>query len=122
MSALQEVVNGLSLAIGSTDPYPWCMAEIDQAGADAVGTSYVAALKKAGGGGARRIVDKNLYNYESVGLMSVIVPGARIIDCRRDPLDTCLACFGEALSPDGHPYASSLALLATRYLQYRRSR
>ena len=40
-----------------------------------------------------RIVDKMPTNFMFAGLISVMLPNARIIHCRRDPLDTCLSCY-----------------------------
>ena len=43
-----------------------------------------------------------------------------MIDCRRDPLDTCLSCYMQTLSPRKHPYASDLRNLGLVYRQYER--
>ena len=32
-------------------------------------------------------------NFLHVGLIRLILPDARIIHCRRDPVDTCLSCY-----------------------------
>jgi tetratricopeptide (TPR) repeat protein len=42
---------------------------------------------------ARRIVDKDLANFLHLGLIHRILPRARIIHCRRDPLDTCFSAY-----------------------------
>ena len=39
------------------------------------------------------LVDKGLSNFMLVGAISSMLPGARIIECRRDALETCWACF-----------------------------
>jgi tetratricopeptide (TPR) repeat protein len=44
---------------------------------------------------ARRIVDKMPGNYFQLGFIATLFPGAKIIHCRRDPLDTCLSCFAQ---------------------------
>ena len=43
--------------------------------------------------GAARITDKMPANMVHLGLISLLMPGARVIHCRRDPLDTCVSCF-----------------------------
>jgi hypothetical protein len=40
-----------------------------------------------------RVVDKNPTNFLYAGLIHLILPNARIIHCRRDPVDTCLSCY-----------------------------
>jgi tetratricopeptide (TPR) repeat protein len=43
--------------------------------------------------GAARVVDKLLSNYHRLGLIATLFPRARIIYCRRDPLDMGLSCY-----------------------------
>jgi tetratricopeptide (TPR) repeat protein len=42
---------------------------------------------------ARRIVDKDLVNFHHLGVIHRTFPRARIIHCRRDPLDTCFSAY-----------------------------
>lgn len=37
--------------------------------------------------------DKNLQNYQAIGLIHLALPDARIIFCRRDPMDTLWSCY-----------------------------
>ena len=43
--------------------------------------------------GRRHVVDKMPSNFLLCGLIRLILPDARIIHCRRDPVDTCLSCY-----------------------------
>jgi tetratricopeptide (TPR) repeat protein len=43
--------------------------------------------------GRTRLVDKMPGNFLYAGLIARILPGARIIHARRDPVDTCLSCY-----------------------------
>ncbi len=45
------------------------------------------------GGEAERVTDKNPLNMLHLGVIAAAFPNARIIHCRRDPLDTCVSCF-----------------------------
>jgi tetratricopeptide (TPR) repeat protein len=49
--------------------------------------------RQAEAGRAVRITDKMPTNYFHLGLIALLFPGARVIHCRRDPLDTCLSCY-----------------------------
>jgi LPS sulfotransferase NodH len=40
-----------------------------------------------------RLTDKLLANFQYAGLIHLMLPRARIIHTRRDPIDTCLSCF-----------------------------
>src|SRR5262249_39461421 len=45
------------------------------------------------GQGAARVINKNLGNFLHLGTIATLFPRARIIHCRRDPLDVCLSCY-----------------------------
>ena len=44
---------------------------------------------------AARIVDKLPSNFLYAGMIHLMLPNARIIHCRRDPIDTCLSCYAK---------------------------
>jgi tetratricopeptide (TPR) repeat protein len=48
--------------------------------------------------GASRIVDKMLTNYLRLGLIATLFPRARVIYCRRNPLDMGLSCYSRDLA------------------------
>jgi tetratricopeptide (TPR) repeat protein len=64
---------------------------------------------------AERIIDKMPHNWLHLGLVAQILPGARIIHCVRDPLDTCLSCYAKNFAAT-HDYATGLEALG----QFRR--
>ncbi len=62
-----------------------------------------------------RIVDKMMSNLVYVGLIHLMLPRARIILCRRDPIDTCLSCYSKLFSR-GQNFSYDLAELG-RYFR-----
>ncbi len=48
--------------------------------------------------GAQRVVDKTLINSDYLGFIHLVLPNARIIRMRRDPIDTCLSCYFQHFS------------------------
>jgi hypothetical protein len=58
-------------------------------------------------------------NFPNVGFVHLILPNARIIDARRDPLDTCVSCFKQ-LFAQGQTFTYDLLELGEYYLQYLR--
>lgn len=69
--------------------------------------------------GSPRIVDKGLGNYYFLGLIALALPNARIIHCRRDPMDTCLSCF-KLLFRRGQEFTYDQAELGAYYRLYSR--
>jgi Tfp pilus assembly protein PilF len=53
---------------------------------------YLAVLTE-GRSGALRVTDKMPFNFLNLGMIQILFPEARIIHCRRNPMDTCLSCF-----------------------------
>lgn len=78
-----------------------------------LGTAYVERLA-ATAPDALRIVDKLPGNYLRLGLLALIAPNARVIWCRRDPLDTCLSCYFQSFA-DGQAFAYDLEALGVVY-------
>ena len=68
-----------------------------------LGTLYVTRLK-ADAPQAGRIVDKLTANFMLCGLIHLILPNARIIHVKRDPLDTCLSCYANMFSQIDYSY------------------
>ena len=80
--------------------------------------AYFAGLRRIGPG-ALRVVDKELANYQILGLLRLALPDARIIHCRRNPVDTCLSIFFADFETR-HDYAWDRGDLAFYFRQYER--
>lgn len=51
------------------------------------------------------VVDKMLGNFDMIGMIVQAMPEARIVHCRRDPIDTCLSCYSKLFrSPLNYSY------------------
>lgn len=64
-----------------------------------------------------RITDKMPYNYFVLPIIYRLFPNARIIHCRRHPLDTCLSCYFQNFT-SGNQFSFDLEELAAYYRQY----
>ena len=62
-------------------------------------------------------IDKMPNNFSHVGLISLILPKAKIIDARRDPMDTCFSCYKQLFSR-GQVFTYDLKELARYYVNY----
>ncbi|MCX2980601.1 sulfotransferase family protein [Halieaceae bacterium IMCC14734] len=118
-----ELPDLLALAHSHDNPqsecyYPFSLSETDQAGFAEMGASYVSGLHERFGQ-ALRITDKMPANFFAVGLIHLILPHAKIIHIRRNPLDTCISGFSK-LYNRGQLYSYDLAELGQYYRQYYR--
>jgi|SRR5579871_5290247 len=68
---------------------------------------------------AKRVVDKAPVNSEYLGFIYSVFPQAKFIYVRRDPIDTCLSCYFQYLSP-ALSYTMDLADLSHYYRQHHR--
>jgi len=57
-----------------------------------IATQVTARLRHAAPH-ALRVIDKDLANFRHLGIIHRLMPRARIIHCRRDPLDTCFSAY-----------------------------
>jgi hypothetical protein len=82
------------------------------------GKTYVDMIKRLDPtGNAKRITDKMPGNYARLGEIVCTMPNAKIIHCRRDPIDTCLSCYKQ-LFARGQYWSYNLEELADQYKMY----
>ncbi len=70
-------------------------------------TALDQAARRAGRPDAVRVSDKLPDNAMRLGLIATLLPGARVIVCRRDPMDTGLSLFQQNFA-EGVPFSNSL--------------
>jgi tetratricopeptide (TPR) repeat protein len=61
--------------------------------------------------------DKLPENFINIGLILTLFPNAKIIHCRRDPIDTCISCYVTLFS-QLHYWSYDFALLGRMYKRY----
>ncbi|MGH8318337.1 MAG: tetratricopeptide repeat-containing sulfotransferase family protein [Steroidobacteraceae bacterium] len=83
-----------------------------------MGRDYVAGVRRLAPD-ATRVIDKMPGNFLYLGLIRLILPNARIIHVRRNPVDTCLSCFSK-LFTGVQPFAYELGELGRYYRAYER--
>jgi tetratricopeptide (TPR) repeat protein len=89
-------------------PYPELAQRLGADDLAGLARDYLSRLGTPAG--AARATDTMLANSLFVGLIHLALPGARIVHVQRDPLDTCLSCFGALFTPD-QPFAYDLGEL-----------
>jgi tetratricopeptide (TPR) repeat protein len=62
-------------------------------------------------------IDKMPNNFLHVGLIKLMLPNAKIIDARRDPMDCCFSCYKQ-LFAEGQDFTYDLTALGSFYTDY----
>ena len=89
---MTELVRGLAERLGGRQPYPECVAALDAETAQCLAQEHLDQLERDARGAVRSI-DKMPHNFWHLGVIGLLFPRARLINCVRDPLDTCLSCY-----------------------------
>jgi tetratricopeptide (TPR) repeat protein len=81
---------------------------------------YLRRLVHLGGGGGEtryaRVTIKNLENFLALGVIATLFSQARVIHCRRDPVDVCLSCYFHNIQDV--PFTCSLKDIGAYYRAY----
>lgn len=97
--------------------YPGCVQHLGPGTARSLAYGYLQRLARHAGA-ASRIVDKMPHNYLHLGLIALLFPRARIVHCRRQPLDVCASAYFQNFK--WMPHAASLEDIAFHQRQYER--
>jgi len=101
LSDLTDLTDALGEARGAL--YPEFAELLSSEDFAALGKRYAAA-QRARGPQAARVTDKAPGNFWMAGLIHLILPNAKIIHTRRDPVDTCLSCFSKLFNDVAFTY------------------
>ena len=118
LTRLYELFVGLRERLGMPDRVPQVVRFADRAVAEEVAGEYLAYLRGFDGE-ARYITDKMPFNFRALGFIALLFPKARIIHCRRDPLDVCLSCYF-ARFKDQLDFSFNLVEIGRYYQDYER--
>jgi tetratricopeptide (TPR) repeat protein len=99
--------------------YPEAVRELGPRQLTALGKGYLRAAQMHRTEGAPHFIDKMPNNFPSVGFIHLILPNAKIIDARRQPMDSCLSCFRQ-LFARGQPFTYDLTDIGEYFLEYQR--
>jgi len=108
--------NELPSLTGSINPYPECIKDINQSILNELSCRYLATLEKLSVT-TKYVVNKLPGNFMHLGLIEILFPGAKVIHCKRNPIDTCLSAYFQDFSTL-HPYAYNLTDLGIYYKGY----
>jgi len=116
LSDLSRVVHGNHPKRKRGKQFPEHFAALDVREWAAIGTDYLERTEIFRGS-APCFVDKNPNNFTFIGILSLAIPNAKIIDARRHPLDSCFGSYKQ-LFASGQPFSYDLTELGEYYIQY----
>lgn len=99
-----ELIDRLAAELAGQGDYPRALARAQQEDFDRAAEAWRAGLPAALAA-QRRIIDKNPLNFLHVGLIAALFARARVILCRRDPLDTALSVYLQNFAHPRNDYA-----------------
>lgn len=107
-----------AIVMGLDGGYPEGVKRLDSPALRDLAGVYLRRLERLASD-ALRVTDKMPDNFLLLGLVAMMLPKARIIDCRRDPMDSCLSCYFNNFTL-GVNFSNDLGDLAAYYRDYRR--
>ena len=116
----QELPNIIKIASelnsNNQNTYPEILNELDELKLTEMGNNYLSETTWARKN-APFFIDKMPNNFIHIGLIKTILPNAKIIDTRRDPMDTCFSCYKQFFAR-GQLFTYSLEDLGNYYADY----
>lgn len=108
-------LNGRRMANESAK-YPQVLSSLSEKDIQQLGKAYIddTQVHRAG---APYFTDKMPNNFRHIGLIKMILPNAKIIDARREPMACCFSGFKQLFS-EGQAYSYSLEDIGQYYLDY----
>lgn len=102
-----------------SEPFPAWVARADASDWARLGEAYLAQTEPARRGRPVH-VDKALFNWPLVGAIRAMLPAARIVNCRRDALETCWSIYRQRFARGQQAFAYDLASIAACWTDYDR--
>jgi tetratricopeptide (TPR) repeat protein len=110
-----DFVGALRWLVHSRHDYPRCISDLSPECVAAY-APLMAQKRHVCAGPCSRVVTKCLDDFWNLGMIAILFPNARIIHCKRHPIDTCLSCFMQNFQEVA--FATNLEYLAEVYSKY----
>jgi tetratricopeptide (TPR) repeat protein len=113
---LHDILGLASKLQGQKQQYPQILAGLDEGYFARFGQKYIQDTQVYRAG-APFFIDKMPNNFLHIGLIKLILPNAKVIDARRDPLACCFSGFKQ-LFGDGQEFSYGLEDIGRYYRAY----
>jgi tetratricopeptide (TPR) repeat protein len=116
LTDMERLVRRMSPAISGEDARYNTLKTLTPEAARPLAQSYLTVLKRHSAT-ALRVIDKMPHNFQLLGVIALLFPNARVIYCRRDPMDNCVSCFMNHFA-EAHGYNTNLEKLGLYYREH----
>lgn len=104
-------------AVGEEPEYPANLAELSAEDVTRFGEDYIRDTRIYRKAGTPLFIDKMPNNFRHIGLISMILPNAKIIDARRSAMGCCFSGFKQ-LFAEGQEFTYGLEEVGSYYRDY----
>ncbi|MBV9569999.1 MAG: sulfotransferase, partial [Alphaproteobacteria bacterium] len=109
---------GRSRMLVTPNAYPECLLELDEDRLASLGARVLAESRRHRATDRVYFVDKRPWNWLDVGLIHLILPQAKIIDVRREPMAACFAMYKQMLPQKSCEFSYDFKRLGAYYNRY----
>lgn len=99
-------------------PYPHGLRSLSAESMEALAKGYLEQVGKIEAGD-RKVTDKLPFNFIHLGIIPLLFPNAKIVHCRRDPMDNCMSCYFTSFAEEVK-FTYDLKTLGAYYAAYER--
>ncbi|MGI9342156.1 MAG: tetratricopeptide repeat-containing sulfotransferase family protein [Gammaproteobacteria bacterium] len=104
---------------GAVDAFPEQVAQLPATAWRDMADAYLKNLR-GHDAKAKHITDKMPQNFQYIGMIAIMFPNAKIIHCRRDPMDTCVSIYKNLFASSDLRWSYDIDDLGRYYQLYRR--
>ena len=116
-NAIPKIVQKLEREANKKCEFPELITNLSKIESIELANSDLEMLKDLSG--ARRVIDKMPLNYLYLGLVAILYPRAKVIDCQREPRDIAMSCYFQNFS-NMQPWSCDLGHIGVYFNMYRR--
>jgi tetratricopeptide (TPR) repeat protein len=119
LKEMQRAANRVALPVNKGGLGGFDSVPLDGESIQYLSAEYLAILSENAPSDSKRIVDKFPMNCLNLGLIAILFPNAKIIHCKRSPLDVAISCFSVLFKMD-NDFTNDLKDFGHFYLEYER--
>jgi len=116
---IDVAINQLKHSTQYSSAFPQRLNQLSVNALDSMAEKYLDHISSISRN-AKYVSDKMPHNFTHIAMILRLFPSARIIHCKRHPLDTCLSCYFSNFGNAGHDYAYNLNHLGKYYIEYQK--